>query len=103
MVTEAGQALVEEHPGVELGRQLEDRGLTDASVADKCGLSRPLMSQITNGNRRITVNSATRICRIIGGDPMYWVKRQQEHDLWLKGQQVKHSPEGTSRGQSVGR
>lgn len=73
-----------EHPGLELSRFLKERGLLDSTVADQGGLSRPLMSQITNGNRRITTNSAMKICRIVGGDPMYWVKRQQAHDLWLK-------------------
>lgn len=73
-----------EHPGFELHRVLEQRGISDSAVADQGGLSRPLMSQITNGNRRITSNSAAKICRVIGGDPVYWVRRQQEYDLYVK-------------------
>lgn len=72
------------HPGVELAQLLEAKGILDSSMSDSSGLSRPLISQITNGNRRITALSAIKICKIIGGDPMYWVKRQQEHDIWLK-------------------
>lgn len=78
----------EEHPGIELSRVLDELNIQDSIVADQGGLSRPLISQITNGNRRITANSAVKICKIIGGDPMYWVKRQQEHDLWCQTQRV---------------
>lgn len=87
-MTSTTEETTSEHPGVELGRLLADRGIADSTVADQSGLSRPLMSQITNGNRRITAASATKICRIIGGDPMYWVRRQREHDLYVEGQKV---------------
>lgn len=87
-MSEAKPGSREEHPGIELSRVLEERGIQDSTVADQGGLSRPLMSQITNGNRRITPASATKICTIIGGDPMYWIKRQQEHDLWVKSQRI---------------
>lgn len=70
-----------EHPGLALARKLEHLGLTDSYVADQSGLSRPLMSQITNGNRRLTVNSATKICAVIGGDPLDWVRLQRQYDL----------------------
>ena len=72
-----------EHPGLELHRLLEQRNIADSELADRSGLSRPLISQITNGNRRITSSSSAKICKVIGGDPVYWVKRQQEYDLYI--------------------
>lgn len=90
-----------EHPGIELGRLIDDKGLTDASIADKCGLSRPLMSQITNGNRRITTTSAAKICKVLGGDPMYWIRRQRDYDFYVQGQQVQSAKQNVDQG--VGR
>lgn len=83
------EKLDEVHPGLELSARIEELGLLDSFISDQTGLSRPLISQITNGNRRITTESAKKLCDVIGGDPMYWVKRQQRHDLWVKGQEVK--------------
>jgi addiction module HigA family antidote len=73
-----------EHPGRMLSRKLEELDLADSEVADQAGISRPLMSQLTNGNRRFTMNSATKICAVIGGDPLDWLKRQREYDLELE-------------------
>lgn len=100
--TSATNDVASEHPGIELSRVLADRGIADSTVADQGGLSRPLMSQITNGNRRITANSATKICRVIGGDPMYWVKRQREHDLYLETQKVTSAMQESSRADVAG-
>lgn len=72
------------HPGVRLAQLIKDRGKTDSWLADEAALSRPLLSQITNGNRRITPRTARKICDVLGGDPIDWVKQQRAYDLFLE-------------------
>lgn len=76
------------HPGKELAEKISSLKMIDSELADRGNLSRPLVSQITNGNRRITPASATKICSVIGGDPMYWVKLQREYDAWVEEEEL---------------
>lgn len=77
-----------QHPGTKLARIIKEMGKTDAWLADQAELSRPLLSQITNCNRRITSRTAQKICEVIGGDPLDWLKLQREFDLHVETQKV---------------
>lgn len=73
------------HPGLLLDKLLKDKNVSGAAFADQTGLSRPLVSQITRGNRRITQNTAEKIVTFFAeGDVVSWLKAQQDFDLWKK-------------------
>lgn len=81
----AGEDKVPVHPGLILDQLLRDRNVQDATFADATGLSRPLVSQVTRGNRRVTQNTAQKIVEYFAeGNVMDWLRRQQEYDLWLQ-------------------
>lgn len=83
--TESGAVIEPTHPGLILDQMLRDKDVQGSTFADATGLSRPLVSQITRGNRRITQNSAQKIVEFLGeGNVMDWLRKQQEYDLWLK-------------------
>lgn len=75
------------HPGLLLRKLLDEKCINGATFADENGLSRPLVSQITRGNRRITQNTAQKIVTYFKeGDVVEWLRLQQEYDLWAKTQ-----------------
>lgn len=73
------------HPGLLLDKLLKEKNIQGSTFADETGLSRPLVSQITRGNRRITSNTAQKIVAYLNeGDVTEWLRQQQEFDLWVK-------------------
>jgi addiction module HigA family antidote len=77
-----------QHPGLRLADEIKKLGKNDAWLADQTGLSRPLVSQLTNGNRRMTSRSAQKICDALGGEPMQWIVLQRQFDLYVETQKV---------------
>lgn len=69
------------HPGKLLKEVLEERGITEAELADMTKLSRALVSAIIHENRRITPQTALLISRLLGGSPRAWLDAQIDHDL----------------------
>lgn len=79
---EAMNALKLKHPGVLLREEfLEPLNLTVAGVARASGISQPTLSQIVNGRRPLTPDSAVRLARVLNVDPQWFVNLQAHYDL----------------------
>jgi addiction module HigA family antidote len=75
-------ALKLKHPGVLLREEfLEPLNLTVAGVARATGISQPTLSQIVNGRRPLTPDSAVRLAHILGVDAQWFVNLQAHYDL----------------------
>jgi len=64
-------------------------GLTQQQLADALGISRVRYTEIANGRRRITPNTALRLARVLRTSPEFWLNMQQANDLY----DVRHSDE----------
>jgi addiction module HigA family antidote len=69
------------HPGEFLAEELEERGMTGAELARALGIPQNRVSEILNGKRSITVDTAMRLGRWMGSSPQYWLNLQQIFDL----------------------
>ena len=49
-----------------LHRAIISAGMTQAAIADKADISRPVLSQIVNGRLNPTEEESTKLCEILG-------------------------------------
>lgn len=69
------------HPGEYLAEELDERGMTGAELERALNTPQNRVSEILNGKRTVTVDTALRLARWIGSSPQYWLNLQQIHDL----------------------
>jgi len=69
------------HPGVVLARKLEAIGITPTELARQLRVPANRITQIVNGRRTITGDSALRLAHWFGNDPEYWMTLQARYDL----------------------
>lgn len=70
------------HPGETLREDfLEPLGKSVDWLAQGIGMSRTDVSEILNGERGITANTALRLSRFIGTSPELWLNLQAMYDL----------------------
>ena len=55
--------------------------MTGAELARALNIPQNRVSEILNGKRAVTVDTALRLARWIGSSPQYWLNLQQIHDL----------------------
>ena len=70
-----------EHPGAELRRELDRRGLTVTMLARAIGTGRDQVAHIVRGRRAITPPMALRIAKALRMDARDWLRRQGAYDL----------------------
>lgn len=71
------------HPGeILLEEFIRPHGLTLTETAKRLGFERVRLSEIVNGRRGITPNTALRLERLFGPSPEFWLGMQQDYDLW---------------------
>jgi len=71
------------HPGQILAKQLQALGVTATELARQLHVPANRITQIVNGKRAITGDSALRLAHWFGNDPEYWMTLQARHDLQL--------------------
>lgn len=70
------------HPGEILRRDfIEPAGLNPTSTAKAVNVTAARINDIVLGRRGITADTALRLARYFGGEPMDWLVRQAEFDL----------------------
>ncbi|HEV2738874.1 MAG TPA: HigA family addiction module antitoxin [Candidatus Elarobacter sp.] len=70
-------------PGEILVRQyLTPLGVTLTDFAERIGVTRARLSEITHGKRGVTPNTALRLARVLRTSPELWLNLQQRVDLW---------------------
>ncbi|MFN4226292.1 MAG: HigA family addiction module antitoxin [Hyphomonas sp.] len=69
------------HPGTVLAEELAELGVTLTAAARALGVPANRVSQIVNGHRAITADTALRLAHWLGTTPQFWMNLQAAYDL----------------------
>ena len=69
------------HPGRLLRRELEARWLSASRLALDLGVPSGRITDILNGRRSITAETAVRLGRYFGNGAQFWLDLQSQHDI----------------------
>ena len=73
--------MFEVHPGSILKEELEARQMSGNALALALRINSGRVSEIVNGKRGISADTALRLGRYFGDDPQFWLNLQVAHDL----------------------
>ena len=71
------------YPGRLLKRELKARGLSANRLALDLGVPPGRITDILNGRRSITADTAVRLGRYFGNRARFWLDLQSQHDIAL--------------------
>jgi addiction module HigA family antidote len=71
------------HPGRLLKRELAARGLSANRLSLDLGVPSGRITDILNGRRSITADTALRLGRYFGNRPQFWLDLQSQYDIAL--------------------
>jgi addiction module HigA family antidote len=71
------------HPGEILAEELEEVGILPTELARQIDVPPNRISQIINGKRSITGDTALRLAHWFGTSPTFWLNLQVAYDLRL--------------------
>ena len=69
------------HPGEILKEELAEIGVTPTELARQIGVPANRVSQVINGKRSITGDTALRLGHWFGMEPLFWMNLQAQFDL----------------------
>lgn len=69
------------HPGVHLAEELEALEMSAAELARKMNVSTNRITQILNGTRSVTGDTALRLAHFFGTSAQFWLNLQSLYDL----------------------
>jgi antitoxin HigA-1 len=69
------------HPGRILKRELAARNLSANRVAILLGVPSGRITDILNGRRSISADTALRLGRYFGNNPQFWIDLQGQYDI----------------------
>jgi len=69
------------HPGRLLKRELAARDLSANRLALDIGVPSGRITDILNGRRSITADTAVRLGRYFGNNPQFWIDLQSQYDI----------------------
>ena len=81
-------ALTAIHPGEHLAEELQALGMSAAELARKIDVPTNRVTQILNGTRTITGDTALRLAHFFGTSAQFWLTLQSVYDLRLAQQKV---------------
>jgi len=81
-------ALTAIHPGEHLAEELEALDMSAAELARKINVPTNRITQILNGTRAITGDTALRLAHFFGTSAQFWMNLQSLHDLRLAQEKV---------------
>jgi antitoxin HigA-1 len=76
------------HPGEHLAEELEALDLSAAELARKMRVSTNRVTQILNGTRSITGDTALRLAHFFGTSAQFWLNLQSLYDLRIAEQKA---------------
>ena len=76
------------HPGEILGDELQELGITPTELARHLSVPPNRISQIIQGKRSITGDTALRLAHWFGTDPRFWLSLQSSYEIDLAVGQV---------------
>ena len=71
------------HPGRLLKRELSARNLSANRIALDLGVPSGRITDILNGRRAISADTAVRLGRYFGNSPQFWLDLQGQYDIAL--------------------
>ena len=69
------------HPGEHLGEQLNELGISAAELGRRLQVPGNRISEILNGQRAITGDTALRLGHFFGTSPQFWLNLQALYEL----------------------
>jgi addiction module HigA family antidote len=69
------------HPGKVLLDELNERGLSQSSVAAHIGVMNKTINEICRGKRGISAEMAVKLSRALGASPQFWLNLQKNWEL----------------------
>jgi addiction module HigA family antidote len=69
------------HPGKLLKEELSARHMSASGLAKALGVDAPRINDIVRCKRRITADTALRLAQFFGGEAIFWMNLQVNHDL----------------------
>jgi addiction module HigA family antidote len=69
------------HPGRLLRREMMARNLSANRLAIDLGVPSGRITDILNGRRSITADTALRLARYFGNSAQFWLDLQSQHDI----------------------
>jgi antitoxin HigA-1 len=69
------------HPGEHLAEELEALNMSAAALARKLRVPTNRVTQILNGTRSITGDTALRLAHFFGTSPQFWLNLQSLYEL----------------------
>lgn len=76
------------HPGEVLAEELEALGVSPTELSRQIRVPANRISQIINGKRAITGDTALRLAHWFGSSPQFWMNLQALYDVRLAEQQA---------------
>lgn len=76
------------HPGEILAEELEELGVSPTELSRQIRVPANRISQIINGNRAVTGDTALRLAHWFGTSPQFWMNLQALYDVRLAEQQA---------------
>ena len=76
------------HPGEHLSEELETLNMSAAELARKVNVPTNRITQILNGERAITGDTALRLAHFFGTSPEFWLNLQGLYELRLAQQKA---------------
>lgn len=89
--------LIAIHPGEHLAEELEALDMSAAELARKMGVPTNRVTQILNGTRGITGDTALRLGHFFGTSAQFWLNLQSLYDLRLAEERAGKSIRGLPR------
>lgn len=84
------------HPGEHLAEELEELNMSAAALARKLRVPTNRVTQILNGRRAITGDTALRLAHFFGTSAQFWLNLQSLYELRLaqekSGKSIKRLP-----------
>jgi addiction module HigA family antidote len=90
-------ALTAIHPGEHLAEELEALDMSAAELARKIDVPTNRVTQILNGTRAITGDTALRLAHFFGTSAQFWLNLQSLYDLRLAEEKAGKSIKGLPR------
>jgi addiction module HigA family antidote len=76
------------HPGEVLAEELEELGVSPTELSRQIRVPANRISQIINGKRAVTGDTALRLAHWFGTSPQFWMNLQALHDVRLAEQEA---------------
>lgn len=71
------------HPGEHLAEELNEMGISAAEFSRQLGVPTNRITQILNGNRSITGDTALRLAHFFGTSAEFWLNLQSLYEIRL--------------------